>query len=86
MKIWLRPTFPFALSLLLLPPPNVISQVMPTDTCEQLGGTCYPYVWGRSVKVEVACSSKMLVLLYLTSDICFPNLENGYLNTSGSAP
>jgi hypothetical protein len=69
-----------------LPPPNVISQVMPKDTFKQLGGTSYPHVQGRSVKLAVACSSKMLVPLYPTSDIYSPDLEDGHLNASGSAP
>jgi len=59
---------------------------MPADTCKQLGGTCYHHVQGRSVKLEVACSSKIVVPLYPTSDISTPNLEDGHLNASGSGP
>lgn len=86
MKIWFRPIFPLCQTSLPLTPPNVISQVMPADTCDQLGGTCYPHVQVRSVMLEVACSSKIVVPLYPTSDISSPNLEDGYLNTSGSDP
>ena len=67
-------------------PPNVINQVTPTDTCEQLGRTSYPHVQGRSVKVEVACSSAMLVPLYPRSATSPHNLEDSCLDASSSVP